>query len=72
MPLPVPTRPWDFVLIDFVTNLPNVDGYDAILTILCTLSKMAHLSLVIQRLIQDKLLNYFLITYAGYMDYPGF
>jgi hypothetical protein len=23
-------------------NLPNVDGYDAILTVVCTLSKMAH------------------------------
>jgi len=42
MPLPVPTRHWDSVSIDFVTNLPNVDGYDAILTVVCTLSKMAH------------------------------
>ena len=44
MPLPVPTRPWDLVSMDFVTNLPNVDGYDAILTIVCALSKMAHFS----------------------------
>jgi hypothetical protein len=28
--------------MDFITNLPNVDGYDAILTVVCTLSKMAH------------------------------
>ena len=42
MPLPVPLRPWDSVSMDFITNLPNVDGYDAILTVVCTLSKMAH------------------------------
>jgi len=42
MPLPVPTRAWDSGLMDFVTNLPNVDGYDEIFTVVCTLSKMAH------------------------------
>ena len=42
MPLPVPTRPWDSVSMDFITNLPNVDGYDAILTVVCSLTKMAH------------------------------
>ena len=42
MPLPVPTRPWDFVPMDFITNLPNIVGYDNILTVVCTLSKMAH------------------------------
>jgi len=28
--------------MDFITNLPNVDGYDAIFTLVCTLSKNAH------------------------------
>jgi hypothetical protein len=42
MPLPVPTRPWDSVSMDFITSLPNMDGYDAILTVVCTLTKMAH------------------------------
>jgi hypothetical protein len=43
MPLPVSTRPWESVSIDFITNLyPNVDGHDAILIVVCTLSKMAH------------------------------
>jgi len=42
MSLPVPIRPWDSVWMDFITNLPNVDGYDAILTVVYTLSKMAH------------------------------
>ena len=42
MLLPVPTRPWDLVSMDYITNLPNVDGYDAISTVVCTLSKNAH------------------------------
>ncbi len=42
MPLLVPIRPWDSVSMDFITSLPNVDGYDAILTVVCTLSKMAN------------------------------
>ena len=42
MPLPVPTRPWESVSLDFITCLPNVEGYDAILTVVYTLTKMAH------------------------------
>ena len=42
MPLPVPSRPWESVSMDFITGLPNVDGYDAILTVVCTLTKQSH------------------------------
>jgi len=42
MRLPAPTKPWESVSMDFITSLPNVDGYDAILTVVCTLTKMAH------------------------------
>jgi transposase InsO family protein len=28
--------------MDVITGLPNVDGYDNILTVVCTLSKIAH------------------------------
>jgi hypothetical protein len=42
MLLPVTSRPWDSVSIDFIINLSNVDGYDAILTVVYTLSKMAN------------------------------
>ncbi len=40
MPLHVLIRPWDLVSMDFITNLPNVDGYDAIFIVVCTLFKM--------------------------------
>ena len=42
MPLPVPTRPWESVSLDLITGLPNADGYDAIVTFVCSLTKMAH------------------------------
>ena len=42
MPLPVPTRPWESVSLDLITGLPTADGYDAIVTFVCSLTKMAH------------------------------
>ena len=42
MPLPVPIKPWDSVSMDFIADLPNPDRYNAILTMVCTLSKIAH------------------------------
>lgn len=33
-PLPVPTRPWESVSIDFITHLPKVGDYETILVII--------------------------------------
>lgn len=38
-PLPVPERIWRSISMDFITDLPNVDGYDACLVITDRLSK---------------------------------
>ena len=27
LPLPVPNRPWEYISMDFITNLPDVNGY---------------------------------------------
>jgi hypothetical protein len=59
MPLPVPTRPWDSISLDVITNLPNIDGYDAILDVVRTLSKWLILFHAIQRLTLDNWQNYF-------------
>ena len=40
-PLPVPTRPWESVSLDFITHLPKVGEYDAILVIVDRFSKYA-------------------------------
>ena len=42
-PLPIPTRPWEVISMDFITQLPSTkNGHDAILVIVDTLSKMVH------------------------------
>ena len=41
-PLPVPKTPWEFLSMDFITNLPLVDGYDAICTFVDCYTKQAH------------------------------
>ena len=44
-PLPVPAYPWEVVGLDYVTALPAVgkESFDAVLVVVCHLTKMAHL-----------------------------
>ena len=42
-PLPVPEHPWQHISWDFVTGLPEADGKDAVLVVVCRLTKMRHL-----------------------------
>jgi hypothetical protein len=42
-PLPIPDRPWSSVSLDFIVSLPRTAaGYDAILVVVCRLTKMVH------------------------------
>ena len=41
-PLPVPSGVWKSISIDYITGLPETQGYDAILVVVDRLSKMAH------------------------------
>lgn len=41
-PLPMPTRPWSHISLDFITGLPCSEENFAILTIIDHFSKMAH------------------------------
>src|SRR5687767_14206503 len=42
-PLPIPTRCWEYVSLDFMTDLPRTrDGHDAIVVFVDKLSKMIH------------------------------
>jgi hypothetical protein len=43
--LPIPSRPWELVGIDFVGPLPISEGYDFIMVIICQLTSMVHLLL---------------------------
>lgn len=42
-PLPIPQRPWSHIAIDFITDLPNSQGYITILTIVDRFSKACRL-----------------------------
>uniref|UniRef100_A0A3Q3A7R1 Gypsy retrotransposon integrase-like protein 1 n=1 Tax=Kryptolebias marmoratus TaxID=37003 RepID=A0A3Q3A7R1_KRYMA len=41
-PLPIPSRPWSHIAIDFVTGLPPSQGHTVIFTIVDRFSKSAH------------------------------
>lgn len=41
-PLPIPTRPWSHLALDFITGLPPSAGYTVILTVVDRFSKSAH------------------------------
>ncbi|PHJ19523.1 retrotransposon ty3-gypsy subclass [Cystoisospora suis] len=42
-PLPIPEAPWEEIAMDLIVGLPKTkEGWDAILTVVCRLTKMAH------------------------------
>ncbi|PHJ20325.1 gag-pol polyprotein, partial [Cystoisospora suis] len=42
-PLPIPNVPWEEIAMDLIVGLPKTkEGWDAILTIVCRLTKMSH------------------------------
>src|SRR5712664_1522209 len=40
-PIPIPNRPFEVVTMDFITDLPKSNGYDAIFVAICKLTKYA-------------------------------
>jgi hypothetical protein len=41
-PLPIPSRPWVSIAMDFITNLPTVRANNSILVVVDRFTKMAH------------------------------
>lgn len=41
-PLPPPSRPWESISIDFITDLPKCHGYDSIMVVVDRFTKMVH------------------------------
>ena len=41
-PLPIPQRPWWSISWDFITGLPESNGFNSILVVVCRLTKMSH------------------------------
>jgi hypothetical protein len=42
-PLPIPPGPWHCICMDFITSLPEPQGYDAILVMVERFAKLAHM-----------------------------
>ena len=43
MPNPIPTGPWINISVDFITGLPEAQGYDAILVVCDCFTKQVHI-----------------------------
>jgi hypothetical protein len=41
-PLPIPSQPWGFIAMDFITDLPIVKAKNSILVVVDRFTKMAH------------------------------
>ena len=41
-PLPIPSRPWDTISVDFIMELPESNGKDAIMVVVDSMTKRSH------------------------------
>ena len=41
-PLPIPSKPWQAIALDFITDLPVSKGFNVILIVVDRYTKMAH------------------------------
>jgi transposase InsO family protein len=55
-PLPIPTRPWESVGMDFVGPFPEVDKYNYLWVVICRMWSMVHLIPVNMRTMASQLL----------------
>ena len=41
-PLPIPDTPWDTISVDFLVELPESAGHDAVMVVVDSVTKRAH------------------------------
>jgi len=59
MPNAIPEKPWSHILADFITKLPLVQGYNAILVVCDHFSKMAHFIATTEKTLAEGLAKLF-------------
>ena len=66
----VPDKPWKSIAMDFITDLPTLDGYDTILVVIDRLTKMSHFIPCKKNLGTGSLQNYSSRKSYDYTAYP--
>lgn len=69
-PLPVPELPWSSLSMDFIVQLPESNGYTAILVVVDRLTKMARFIPTTVNVDSDGTLMLFLMRVVGVRDIP--
>ena len=59
MPNSIPERPWTHILVDFITKLPLVQGYDSILVVVDWLTKIVYFTLTMEKTLAEGLARLF-------------
>jgi len=59
MPNVVPEKPWSYISVDFITKLPLVQGYNAILVVCNCFSKIAHFIVTTEKMSAEGLAKLF-------------
>jgi len=55
----IPEKPWSHISVDFITKLPLVQGYDAILVVCNCFSKMAYFIATMEKISAEGLTKLF-------------
>jgi len=59
MPNSIPEKPWTYILADFITKLPLVQGYDSILVVVDRLTKIVHFIPTMEKILAEELARLF-------------
>ena len=59
MPNTIPEKPWSHISADFITKLPLIQGYDAILVVCDHFSKIAHFIATMEKTLAERLVRLF-------------
>ena len=72
-PLPIPTKPWEQVSMDLITQLPRTkSGNDAIVVIVDKFTKMVHYAATTTTVNAERLAHIFWKEIVRHHGIPGF
>ena len=69
-PLPIQGKPWQSISLDFITNLPDSKGFNAILTVVDRYTKMAHFLPCTKEITRKKQQKLLCVKYFSIMVFP--